>query len=248
MTIDASIGPPPPEARKTNSFQRMAGAIFAPVSTFSEIARFPDWVIPIVLFTILAVASSFVVVPHLDMESGIRRQLEAQHKSPEKIERAMEFASKIKTFVPYIALVMTPIVFLAVAAVFLIAFKLFAGEGTFPQYQAVVLYGWIPMHLQGLISTAIVSTRGLIGQEEMMSIVRSNPGFLVDAHSAAIPFALLSSIDVFTIWTLVLLTIGCAFVARISRGKSATIVGVLWVVVVVFKVTMAAIRGLGAGA
>ncbi|HVT03496.1 MAG TPA: Yip1 family protein [Thermoanaerobaculia bacterium] len=248
MTIDAPIGSPSPEVRKTNSFQRMAGAIFAPVSTFAEIARLPDWVIPIVLFTIILVVSSFVVAPHFDMESTLRHQLEAQHQSPEKTERAIELANKVKSFVPYFSLITSPLSFVVVAAVLLIAFKLFAGEGTFPQYLSVVLYGWIPMLLQGIISTAIVSTRGMIGQEEMMSIVRSNPGFLVDPHSAAIPFALLSSIDVFTIWTLALLTIGCAFVARISRGKSAAIVGVLWVVVVVFKVTMAAIRGLGAGA
>lgn len=248
MTIDVPATPVAAETRRTNTLQRMAGAIFAPVSTFSDIARFPDWILPIVLFTILIVVSTFVIVPHMDMESTMRHQLEAQHRSPEKIERSVEMANKIKSFIPYFSLITTPILFMVVAAVLLIAFKLFAGEGTFVQYLSVVLYGWIPMHLQGILTTALVSTRGLIEQEEMVSVVRSNPGFLLDPKTSPVAFAFVSSLDLFTIWTLVLLTIGCAFVAKRSRKTSGAIVVALWAVVILFKVAMAAIRGGGAGA
>jgi len=248
MITDESIAGPPPEVHKTNSFQRMAGAIFAPVSTFAEIARSPDWVLPLILFTLISVVSSFLIVPHLDMESTIRQQLESRHQSAEKIERSVELANKIKSFVPYISLVTTPIVLLILGGVFLIAFQMFGGEGSFLQYLAVVLYAWIPLVLQGILTTALVSTRGSIGQEEMLSVVRSNPGFLVNPHSAPVLFALLSSLDVFTIWMLALLVIGCAFVSRLSRKSSTAIIVALWAVVLLFKVTMAVIRGVGAGA
>jgi hypothetical protein len=75
----------------------------------------------------------------------------------------------------------------------------------------------------------------------MAVLVRSNPAFLVDMKANPVLFSLLSSIDLFTIWTVVLLIIGFAFVARVSKAKSAAIVISLWAVALVIKLGFAAI-------
>ena len=55
----------------------------------------------------------------------------------------------------------------------------------------------------------------------MATMIKTNPGFLVDMKTHPMLFALLSSLDVFTIWTVVLLIIGFAALSRASKAKAA---------------------------
>jgi hypothetical protein len=74
----------------------------------------------------------------------------------------------------------------------------------------------------------------------MATVLKSNPAFLVDMKEHAVLFSLLSSLDIFTIWTIVLLIIGFAALTRSSKAKSAAIVIPLWAVVILIKVGFAA--------
>jgi len=80
--------------------------------------------------------------------------------------------------------------------------------------------------------------------EDLAIAVRSNLGFLVSMKSNPMAFAVLTSLDIFTIWVLILFIIGFTYVARVSKAKAATIVVTLWLVTVAFKVVPAAIRSL----
>ncbi len=52
---------------------------------------------------------------------------------------------------------------------------------------------------------------------------------------------LLSSLDLFSVWTVALLAIGYAIATKVSRGKAAGIVIAMWVVYVGVKVGLAAL-------
>jgi len=79
----------------------------------------------------------------------------------------------------------------------------------------------------------------------MATVVKSNLGFLTDPKDHSILFAFLSSFDVFTIWTVVLLIIGFAIISRVSRAKSAAIVVAMWFVAIAIKLGFAALGTLG---
>ena len=64
--------------------------------------------------------------------------------------------------------------------------------------------------------------------QELATVLKSNPAFLVDLEAQPVLFGLLSSLDVFVIWTLALMSIGYAHMSRFSKAKSATIVFGLW--------------------
>ncbi|MEO8035656.1 MAG: hypothetical protein ABI837_14570 [Acidobacteriota bacterium] len=81
--------------------------------------------------------------------------------------------------------------------------------------------------------------------ERLATLVRSNLGFLTDIKEHPMLFGLLSSIDVFNLWVLVLLAIGFAFVSRLSRVQSALITASLYLIVVVLKVAGGALQMLG---
>ena len=66
---------------------------------------------------------------------------------------------------------------------------------------------------------------------ELQNPLMSNLGFLFDPKTQLLPYTLASSIDIFNIWSVILLIIGFAAVGRTSRGKSAAIVITWWVIV-----------------
>jgi hypothetical protein len=189
---------------------------------------------------LLSLASVLVITGHVDMERSIREKL-AGKVAADQLDRQIEMAKKVQRFTAPLVVVFVPLTLAVVAGVFLLAFRMFGGEGTFRQSFALTAYGWVPLALSGIVTTIIVMTRGLVTQDEVASILRSNLGFLVDSHDHAILYTLLSQLDVFTIWTLSLFAIGYSFMSRLSRAASASIVVGIWMAVVLFKLAFAAL-------
>lgn len=247
MTESVGETPQPPLAAqpiaKKNAFQRLAGVLFAPAETFEDIVRKPDYLLPLILILLIGVASSVVLVPKLDFETMMREQMAAQNRemSPEDMERVMKFATASGKVMTYAGPIFSIVILLIIAGVLLLAFRLMGGEGTFGQAFSVTLWSWMPLVVFSIVLTIIIATRESISPDLIPTIVRSNPGFLVDPKSQRVLYSLLTSIDLFVIWTLVLLSIGFSYVARVSKGKAAAIVISLWLVLVVFKLGFAAL-------
>ncbi|HEY5610851.1 MAG TPA: hypothetical protein VIL97_06575, partial [Thermoanaerobaculia bacterium] len=74
---------------------------------------------------------------------------------------------------------------------------------------------------------------------------RSNPSFLVNMKEQPILFALLKSVDVFSIWWIVLCVIGLAYVSKLSPTKVAIITLILYAFVVLLTVAAAAMQASG---
>ena len=236
----APAAEPPP---KRNGLQRLAGALFAPVDTFREIAQKPDLLTPIIAILIVSFITTLVIVPRMDFESALREQMAETNRnmSKEDVDRVVRFSSAAAKMLAYVSPLLNLLFFVVIAAVLLLAFRLFGGEGTFKQAFSVSLYAWLPLLILGIVTTIVLLGRGTVNPDEMSTVVMSHPGFLVDHETNPVAFALLSSIDLFTIWSLVLFIIGFSFVSRMSRGKSAAIVLTLWAVMIVFKVGFAAL-------
>lgn len=234
---------PPVPSDDANSFQRLAGVLFSPVETFRQIARRPDWIVPLALLVIVAIGSSVLVAPHIDLEPQLREQYEKQGMSEEQVDKALEIVGRIQKFQAVITAIFVPILILVIAGVFLLLLKLFGAETTFRQTFSVTLYAWVPQILKSIISSALIIPRGLVDVRELPSLLKSNLGFLADPIDAPVVFSLLSSLDVFTFWTIALLTIGLSEASKFSRGKTAGFVIGAWIVVVVVKLGFAVLQG-----
>ncbi|HUF16928.1 MAG TPA: YIP1 family protein [Thermoanaerobaculia bacterium] len=238
---DPSTSPSP---QNDNAFQRLAGVLIAPVETLRSIAARPTWLVALILITLIGVATSFIVAPKLDLESGMRAQFEKQGgMSEEQIDQAIAMATTIKKFSGAIAAFTTPVTVLIIAALFLLIFKVFGGEGGFGQFFAVTVHAWLPQTIKGVLLTVIIAFRESVPVEQIAVILKSNLGFLSDPQASPMAFAFLSSLDVFTIWTLFLMIVGFSFVSRMKRSTAVMLVGAPWLVVLLFKVAFAALQG-----
>lgn len=245
---DNAIATPAPGAEpKPNSFQRIIGVLFSPDATFASIARRPDWVVPLVLILVLALANGILVASRIDFGAPAREAM-AQNKNmtQEQMDRAEKMSVGMGKVAKFIGPVITIIVFLIIAGVLLLAVRLMGGEGDFRQAFSVTVYAWIPNVIQSIVFTIVILAKGAtaINPQTFPTLVRSNLAFLVDMKTQPMAFALLSAFDIFTIWGVVLLIIGFAYVGRISKTKSAIIVLSLWFITILFKLVPAALQGL----
>jgi hypothetical protein len=161
------------------------------------------------------------------------------------VESAVKMSAAIGKVSSYAAPVFAAIVFLIVASVLLLAFRLFGGEGTFRQAFSATLYAWTPSIILNIIFLIVVLARGGdIDVTQIQSVVRSNPSFLVDPKAHALLFTLLASLDAFGIWTMVLMIFGFSALSRMSRAKAASIIIPLWLVKVLFSLIPAAMRSM----
>lgn len=164
--------------------------------------------------------------------------------SQEDIDEAIERYEQFRRFAPLLV-VFVPVLMLIMAAILLLAFKVMGGEGNFRQSWSVALYSWVPQLLKGLLVTFLIYRAGTVTPEEIAALLKSNLGFLTDPKGNPILFALLSSIDIFAIWTVILLGIGLSYAHKTSRGKAFGIIVTLWIIVIAGKLGLAALQNLG---
>lgn len=245
-TVDSSSAPPDAVEPKPNVFSRFAGALFAPVDTFRSIARRPDILYPMLILIALGIAVSVVIVQKMDFDALMAMQAEQLRErqpnmSAADIERAGRIGAAIARAMAYVGPILGVLWYVLLAAVLLFSFRLFGGEGTFKQSVSATLYAQTPLVINSLILAIVAFARGSIDPTQMATVVKSNPAFLVEMKEQPALFSLLSSLDVFTIWTVVLLIIGCSEFSGLSRGKSAALVISLWIVLIVIKTGFAAV-------
>jgi len=234
---------PPPK----NFFQRFIGVIISPVETFQDIARKPDVLLPIIIFILISYVTTFFTMPKVDWEAVSSQQIEAMKAqrpdmSQQDADRAARMMSGFGKVMGWIGPIFGVIWWFILAGVLFLAFKLFGGQQTFMQTLSTVLYSWVPMVLYGIIvSIVIIARPGLFDPTHIATIVKSNPAFLVDMKEHMVLYSFLSAIDIFTIWTIVLLIIGFAIISKTSRAKAATIIISLWALMILIKAAFAAL-------
>jgi len=241
----------PAAEAKPNFFARVGGVLFSPTPTFESIARRPDILVPLLVIAAISLVTGILVAQNVDFVALAREAMDMQTEAagkqaapPEQAERAVKFMAGFMKATAYGSPVFTLVIFGIIAGVLLLAFRMFGGEGNFKQAFSITLYAWIPMLIKGILATIVLTTRDNITMIDLQNPVRSNLAFLIDFKTQPFTFALLSSIDVFTIWALVLFIIGFSVMSRLSRAKSAVIVLSFWAVMLLFKVAGAALQAL----
>lgn len=231
-----------------SSIARIVGALFSPVRTFEAIGQRPTWLLALVLLVGIGVLGGYLAADKLDWEGVARQQIEQSGRqlSEDQIERQIDLIESVGPKGMLVGpLVGAPVVYLLIALLFWVLLKLLGADFSFKASFATALHGLMPTAVSGLLSMPVVLSRDELSSEVTRTggVLKSNLAAFAPEEAGGAILALLSSIDLFSIWSLTLLTIGYAVVARVSRGKAAAAVVGLWAVYVALKVGMAAITG-----
>lgn len=235
------------------SLKRLVGVLFAPTDTFRAIAERPTWAIGLAVLLALGAVLGFVAVDKLDVDAQrdlVREQIEdRQGLRGEELERqvdtVMGINERVMPFTPLIGTAFGVLAYLVMALLFMVGARLADGEIDFRRSLATTVHGMVPQGVSGLIALPVVMSQETVDPESLQSgsFLTSNLGFLAPEDGSQVVEVLLASIDLFTIWSVVVLVIGFSVVARLSRGAATALVVGAWVLWIAVKIGLAAVFG-----
>lgn len=248
------------EPARLGPFSRLTGTLISPGETFADVNRKPTWLAPMIIAIVTVVAStvffSWRVHPDWDsiMRNQIKKGLERRNQSitDEQMQQQVNFAKGIAKFSPVIGAVFTPIIYVIVAGIFALGLMFIQAKTTFKKILSVVAWSFATT---SIVATLVTMASLMVRDEEGLrnidptqpgGIVPSNLAVFLASNASPIIKSIAGSLDVFSIWILILLSIGFAAIAgsrKITTGKAASVVFGFWAVFVVLKVGWAAVFG-----
>jgi hypothetical protein len=230
---------------ENSAFGRLIGVLVAPGKTFRSIAERPTWLAAFLVVVLSPVIPAIIAMPKMDWEGITRAQLERMDVQlpQDQLEQRIEMTEKIGPFFAYLApglLRIGPADLRARLLGRLHPRRRRAGLQEEPRRRLARhdAGGGVddpvdphhPGHRQG------GRRRRRAGE-----LPEVQPRRLRPEGANAVVLNLLSHIDVFSIWTLVLLIIGFTWCAKVKQSTSAITVILLWLVYVGIGVGFAAL-------
>ena len=241
------------EATGLSQWQRVANTFTAPSKTFEDIKRGNrSWWMPLIIMALVSYIFFAAVFVKIGMQKVVDNQIKLDPKTEERMAKATpeqrEMGSKISmyitegVFIANPALVLGGIALLSLGLWGTINF-VFGGKATYGSIFAVWMFASLPSIVKALLGTVVIfagvepDTFNIknFAPTNVAAFVYPNP---VEANKAL--YALASSLDAVTIWTLVLLAIGTATVAGVKRNSGYIAVFGWWAIFVLFSVGIAA--------
>ena len=231
-----------------SAFGRLVSVLVAPGKTFRSIAERPTWGVALIVLLLLAVGTTLLFFQKLDFEEMVRQQMAEQGR--ELPPEAAGQLGMMRGCAMGAALGFPVIFYFGVPLLFWGAFTLLGGTLSYKTSLAVALHAMMPAAVGALLSIPVLLGRAEVSAEEAQagSVLASNLAQFAPDGASPVVIALLASVDIFTIWIVVLLIVGYQIAARVSMAKAAATVLGLWLVGILFKVGMAALQGAGGGA
>jgi hypothetical protein len=230
--------------------QRLANTFFAPSKTFTDIRRNASWWVPFLLISIFSI-SFFVMVDKKVGFEQVARTMLSNNKTIQQLEPAQQEQAYARTAVglkvgEYGAPIFVLIYILIIAGVLMATFNfMMDAQVSFGQSMAIVTYGWLP----GIVSGVLGMVTLAFGDPEGFRLdnpIGTNPAHFMDpATTSKFLYAMLTSVDVISIWMIVLIGMGFALNAKkkISTGSAIATVAVWYFIVKLGGAAFAALRG-----
>ncbi|HSM51262.1 MAG TPA: YIP1 family protein [Thermoanaerobaculia bacterium] len=226
-----------------SSWGRIPGVLLAPRRTFGKIAERPTVLVVLLVGTLLGAAVIYTSFGKISPQE-LLRSVEASGRAlpPEldavRLHRFTLWSTAIG------AVFVSPLLTVVAAALFLAGVRLGGGALDYRRALSVTAHGLLPFTLAGLLTLPVILARESVGIEELQggTLLLSSLGPFAPEGAGPALTALLTSVDLFSIWCVALLAIGFGIVARVSRKTAAVAVGTVWVLGVLVKVGLAALR------
>jgi hypothetical protein len=233
--------------------QRLVDTFTAPSKTFTDIKLgHKSWWLPFVIYVVLGFAFYGVVNSKIGMRQVVDNQVRLSPKSEERIAQLTpeqrETQMKISTTITQGVFLGGPVLLLAMGAVIglvlwgTINFG-FGGKAQFGSIFSVWMYAMLPSIIKTILGIAVIYAGVAPESFNIKNFAPTNLGAFLPTDINPALYSLATSIDVITIWSLVLVAIGTALVAGVKRSSGYIAVFGWWAIVVLVGAGIAAITG-----
>lgn len=252
---DTSVQPAPAESTPgLSQWQRVSSTFSAPSKTFTDIkSGHRSWWMPFIIYLVLGYVFFFAVNSKIGMRQVVENQIHQSPKTEERLAQVpaeqRETQMKLSTTITQAVFLASPLLLLAGGAI--IALILwgtinfgFGGKATFGGVFTVWIYAMLPSVIKTLLGIVVLYAGVAPESFNLKNYAPTNLGaFLSPVDTNAALYSLATSLDIITIWSLVLVSIGVAIVAGVKRSSGYIAVFGWWALVVIVGVGWAALMG-----
>jgi hypothetical protein len=235
-------------------WQRVADTFTAPSKTFEDIRNGNrSWWLPLIIYTVFAYMLFAVVYTRIGIQQVVDNQIHLSPKSEERLAQATpearETSNKISVGFTEAAFIANPAFVMAGVAVMSLVIWgtinfAFGGRATFGGIFAMWMYATLPSIIKSLLGMITILAGMAPESFNIKNMAPTNLGaFLDPIETNKALYAVASSVDIVTIWTLVLLGIGTSIIAGVKRTSGYIAVFGWWAVVVLIGAGVAAVFG-----
>lgn len=246
----------PPVEQPTGSglgqFERVVDTFVAPSKTFADISRSANFIVAWLVMLVVSIAYSSTVGAKIGWDHVQQTQLRFQPASAQqqleslppdqkaqRLRIGLIFTKVIAYGYPVLSLVFLAIVALVLWATF--SFGL-GSEINFLKSWAIVVFASLPGIIKILLAIGVLAA-GKMDPDLFMiqNPIGTNAGYFMSfADTPRFLYSLGTSIDLFTIWTMVLSGLGFSIVGKVKKGTAMGVVFGWWALVVLVGAALAA--------
>jgi hypothetical protein len=222
---------PVPEPARLSEGARIVNTFIAPSKTFSDLRRNANWWAPWLLISIFSLLFIYSMDRQIGFEQISKNQIAISPRADQfdklpadQQAKQLRFTVSLIRYLTYGSPV-TILFYFAVTTLILWATFKFAGSGvSFKTAYAIFFYASLPGIIGAILGT--ISMYAGVNPEgfNINNPVAANPAYFMDPTSNRFAYAMASALDVFSIWTIVLLGIGFSCNSKVKRSTAIAIV------------------------
>lgn len=218
----------------------LLNVFFQPGKVFSSLPeRRNAWIVPLLINTLILVASTAITIHVLGMDNIMRQRLAGSSMTPDQMQKAMEQGtSPIAMYITYVAVAIgVPIAMLIASGVLTVFGMMTSRSPKFGSMLAMVNIAFFPYYLVTVAMTAIVMIAAPDKSAlDINNILATNVGaFVTRSETSKGLYALFTSLDVLSFMEIGLLSYGFSKLTKAGMALSIAAVGSLWILYVMLK-------------
>lgn len=237
------------ETKPLSQVERVVDTFVAPSKTFADVLRSASWWLPFLLIVVCSYFLTGAIQTKVGWSQLVENEIHANPKLSDRMSSIPpeQVAAQQKVMLysfqgGFYAGPLINLLFVTISALVLwatINFG-FGGSATFGRLFCVGMYSALPGAISALLAGIMLFAGRSPESFTTQTLLGSNPGYYIETPGAL--KTALSMLDVFTIWTLVLLSIGISIVGKTKRSSGYIAVFGWFVLILLVRTAMAAIN------
>lgn len=232
----------------------LSNIFFEPGRTFEDLRRKPRFILGFIIIALLSSAFFFAFSSKMGEDRFRRAITEAAEKNSqfaslpeEQKKQNIDLQLTIQKIVRFALPIFILIGFLIGALIYWLGAKAMGGTISFMQAISVWVYSSIPPTIVSTVANFLVLFLKSPDEIDILAsqrgLVNANPSMFLGGKEMPVLTTLISTVDLFAIWGLVLAAIGLQKVGKLSKGSAWAIVLILTLIGITARVVSAYFNG-----
>jgi hypothetical protein len=220
------------QGEKMGFFARVSGIFFEPKRIFTFLNSKPSWFFAFLLILLIGVVVAEITLPqNLLLQKEIVSQSPRVASAPGVLEKMTEITTgkRISTVISEIIKIFIGLILLT-SFVYFLCNIILGGDSSYKRVLSIITYTSFVTTLGAVLKTPLILAKNSADIQTSLALLMPEGDF------TKIRYMLLSSLEIFSIWQIILIALGVTVLYKFSMAKAlvATIIG--WAILVVISI------------